>query len=171
MNWDAIGAVGEILGAIAVFVSLIYLAIQIKSNTKEMKTRSVWDAHHTFAGVNDYLAQGGQISEIVIKSMDPATSSSDFSTVENFQIHTFARSMFQRLEAQYFLYKAGTLEPEIWENRKLFNRGLLDLPVYRDWWELEVNNAQYTQEFIDEINNANRGQVLFVGQNQNPADA
>ena len=30
MNWDAIGAVGEILGALAVFVSLIYLARQIK---------------------------------------------------------------------------------------------------------------------------------------------
>ena len=34
MNWDAIGAIGEILGAVAVFASLIYLSIQIRaSNT------------------------------------------------------------------------------------------------------------------------------------------
>ena len=34
MNWDAVGAIGEILGAIAVFCSLLYLAVQIKtSNT------------------------------------------------------------------------------------------------------------------------------------------
>ncbi len=26
LNWNAIGAVGEILGAVAVFVSLLYLA-------------------------------------------------------------------------------------------------------------------------------------------------
>ncbi len=31
MNWDAIGALGEILGASAVFASLIYLAIQIRA--------------------------------------------------------------------------------------------------------------------------------------------
>jgi hypothetical protein len=32
MNWEAIGAVGEILGAIAVFASLMYLARQIRAS-------------------------------------------------------------------------------------------------------------------------------------------
>ncbi len=36
MNWEAIGAIGEILGALAVFVTLIYLAVQIKQNTRSM---------------------------------------------------------------------------------------------------------------------------------------
>ncbi len=31
MNWDAIGAIGEILGAAAVVATLVYLAIQIRS--------------------------------------------------------------------------------------------------------------------------------------------
>lgn len=30
MNWDAIGAVGEIVGALAVVISLVYLASQIR---------------------------------------------------------------------------------------------------------------------------------------------
>lgn len=30
MNWEAIGAVGEIVGALAVLVTLIYLAIQVR---------------------------------------------------------------------------------------------------------------------------------------------
>ena len=30
MNWDAIGAIGQILGAAAVFISLGYLAVQLK---------------------------------------------------------------------------------------------------------------------------------------------
>ena len=33
MNWDAIGAVGEVLGALAVVLTLAYLAIQIRQNT------------------------------------------------------------------------------------------------------------------------------------------
>jgi len=37
MNWEAIGAIGEILGAAAVVVSLIYLAVQIRANHKEVR--------------------------------------------------------------------------------------------------------------------------------------
>ena len=37
MDWDAIGAVGEILGALAVFISLVYLAVQIRNNTTQLK--------------------------------------------------------------------------------------------------------------------------------------
>jgi hypothetical protein len=33
MNWDAIGAVGEVIGAIAVVCSIVYLAIQIRQGT------------------------------------------------------------------------------------------------------------------------------------------
>ena len=33
MNWDAIGAVGELAGALAVLITLIYLAVQLRQNT------------------------------------------------------------------------------------------------------------------------------------------
>ncbi len=36
MNWDAIGAVGEIVGAAGVILSLVYLAAQIRHNTKQV---------------------------------------------------------------------------------------------------------------------------------------
>jgi hypothetical protein len=37
MNWDAIGAVGELLGSLAVFVTLGYLAIQVRHARAEAK--------------------------------------------------------------------------------------------------------------------------------------
>jgi hypothetical protein len=36
MNWDAIGAIGETLGALAVIATLIYFSIQIRQNTRMM---------------------------------------------------------------------------------------------------------------------------------------
>ena len=33
MNWEAIGAIGEIVGAISVLVTLIFLILQIQQNT------------------------------------------------------------------------------------------------------------------------------------------
>ncbi len=37
MNWEAVGAVGEILGTIAVLVTLLYLATQMRQNTRAMQ--------------------------------------------------------------------------------------------------------------------------------------
>lgn len=42
MNWDAIGAIAELLGAIGVIVSLVYLATQIRQSREQM-------AHNTRA--------------------------------------------------------------------------------------------------------------------------
>ena len=32
MDWDALGAIAELLGAVAVFMTLVYLAVQLKQN-------------------------------------------------------------------------------------------------------------------------------------------
>ena len=37
MNWDAIGAVGEILGAVAVLVTLVYLAAQVRQARNSLR--------------------------------------------------------------------------------------------------------------------------------------
>jgi hypothetical protein len=36
MNWDAIGAIAELLGAIGVIASLVYLATQIRQSREQM---------------------------------------------------------------------------------------------------------------------------------------
>ena len=46
MNWDAVGAVGESLSAVAVLITLVYLTIQVRQNNRSMRTsalRSVQD--------------------------------------------------------------------------------------------------------------------------------
>ncbi len=50
MNWDAIGAIGEILGAIAVLGTLIYLAAQIRQNTASVTTATY---ESMMAGITD----------------------------------------------------------------------------------------------------------------------
>ena len=40
MNWEAIGAVGEVVGAAGVIASLVYLAVQIRQNTRSVRRTS-----------------------------------------------------------------------------------------------------------------------------------
>jgi len=37
MEWEAVGAIGEVSGAIAVFITLIYLAVQLRQNTDQAR--------------------------------------------------------------------------------------------------------------------------------------
>ncbi len=115
MDWDALGAAAEILGATAVIVTLIYLAIQTRDNVKVLKARAVWDAQASFVEVNELLGDGGTVSELVFRSLSDAE---EFSTYEKYLFHRFTRGWFQRMEAQFALYKAGILDEEVWELRR-----------------------------------------------------
>lgn len=49
VNWEAVGAVGQVVGAAGVIASLIYLAIQIRQNTRSVEAA-------TYQSVADSLA-------------------------------------------------------------------------------------------------------------------
>ena len=40
MNWDALGAIAELLGAIAVFLTLAYLTVQVRQNSKALELQN-----------------------------------------------------------------------------------------------------------------------------------
>jgi hypothetical protein len=69
VNWDAISAAAEVIGAGAVVITLVYLAIQTRDNVRIERARAVWDAQISFVEVNDMLADGGKISELVFESL------------------------------------------------------------------------------------------------------
>ena len=51
MNWDAIGAIGELIGALAVVLTLVYLSIQLRQNTRAVDRsmeRAVWEDASTW---------------------------------------------------------------------------------------------------------------------------
>ena len=37
MNWEALGAISELVGALAVIATLLYIALQIRQNTKAIR--------------------------------------------------------------------------------------------------------------------------------------
>ena len=43
VNWEAIGAIGELIGGAAVIATLIYLAVQLRQNTKGIRAQSYYN--------------------------------------------------------------------------------------------------------------------------------
>jgi hypothetical protein len=59
MNWEAVGAIGETLSAVAVLITLGYLALQFRQNTRTMRSsalRSMQDVVLLTEGNERYIA-------------------------------------------------------------------------------------------------------------------
>ena len=67
MNWQAIGAVGEILGAIAVFVTLVYLALQIRQNTKVTNAGTSSYINDALARIHGAIRSNGEFADIWLR--------------------------------------------------------------------------------------------------------
>jgi hypothetical protein len=162
MNWEAIGAVGEVVGALAVLITLVYLAVQTRDNVKVMRSKAIWDAQTSFVEVNEMLGDGGVIAEVMYKAMSDPDSLTD---KEEYQVHRFLRGWFQRMEAQFALYKSGILDREVWELRCGYAQGMLDRSLFfKEWWEIDKNNSMFTRDFIASIDGHKRALDLnFLG--------
>ncbi len=56
MNWDALGAIAELLGAVGVIASLLYLGRQIRQSTKQSFASS-YQARAETSGHNEHKSQ------------------------------------------------------------------------------------------------------------------
>ncbi len=77
MNWDAIGAVGEILGALAVVGTLAYLATQMKQNSASLRraneyaqASSIHETNALFTHVFAPLVENAEMATIYTKALD-----------------------------------------------------------------------------------------------------
>ena len=55
MNWDALGAIAELLGAIAVFLTLAYLTVQVRQNSKALELQNKFSAAQIMQARTDTL--------------------------------------------------------------------------------------------------------------------
>ncbi len=67
MNWDAIGAIAELAGAIGVVASLAYLATQIRHNTRASAVESKLVTTGMLTGFVDTLITDPELNDIFMR--------------------------------------------------------------------------------------------------------
>jgi hypothetical protein len=155
MNWDMIGALAELLGAAGVVISLVYLGSQTRSNTRALKASAGFEATHSWATFNETaIGWSDEFFESAIKAHDHSVPLTDFSELQVARLAFAWRALFQKLEGLYFLRKHGSLEPELWEKRRVWARGFINSPLQSRWWEIEKQQGMFTDEFVGAIESA-----------------
>ena len=117
MNWDAVGAIAELLAAIGALAALIYLALQLRHNTEalrksELAARSTtsFQGAHSWAELNTAILDL-EFAMLTAKSMDSPPS--DISDHESARLNFLGRSAMERLDALHYPYRNKQLEEEL----------------------------------------------------------
>ncbi len=165
MTLEAIYYISQIVAVIAIFGSLVYVAIQTRQNGRMIRAKAAWDAQVSFAEINDKLAEGGSISELIFRSLTSPESLTDY---ERHLTHRFLRGVLQRTEAQYALYTNGVLDAEVWRLRRAYIKGLMNNPIFSEIWQADKGNSMFTRAFIAEMDKSeDRDAPKFLGAGTN----
>ncbi len=112
MNWDAIGAIGEILGAIAVLGTLIYLAAQIRQNTAAVTTATYESMVSGITDINLVVVGNAEVTSILNRgARDPHSLDDD----EAYRYTTLMRCWAHQWLKQLRLFEGGALGVRDWE--------------------------------------------------------
>jgi len=131
MNWEAIGAVAELSGAIGVIASLVYLATQIGHNTRASAVEAKLAAAEMLAGFVDMLIVDPTLNEIFMRGR---SSSESLNVEEQQRFSNMVMKTMWLCSAAHFQLRTGTLSDEDWFETK----AILDFWIagkgVRDWW-------------------------------------
>ena len=146
MSLEQFANLAEIIGAIAVVVTLIYLAVQLKQNTAGIRAT----AYQTWLSATiaeQSVGQNPAMSEIIATGLfDPASlTEKNWVPFANY-CHTF----ILKAESTYFLQMQGVVEKSVCE--KEFERAASFLAVAgpSQWWKAGAR-TQFTSEFVSMI--------------------
>lgn len=137
MNWEAIGAIGEIAGAVGVIVTLLYLSVQIRQNTKESRLTAIQAASENSAQFTELLATHPDLGELFWKGLQHP----DDLSPEDLRRFMMVLNVFLRREAvAFYLHREGMMPDEFWTPRVNTLKGQLNQPGTRVFMEMSAES-------------------------------
>ena len=111
MNWEAISALGELVGAFAVLITLIYLAVQIRQNTAAVATSTYESTMTGFNDINIVVASHPALASLLDRGCQNSNSLNAEEVVQyNFLLRCYANQWWKLFK----LFERGSLPAAEW---------------------------------------------------------
>ena len=130
MNWDAVGAIAEFLGALGVIASLIYVGMQIRENSRVVQASTSQAVADSAQARLLAVAQSLSLASTLAKLDTPSAVSS----AEQVQVNYLRTASFKGFENQFFQYRQGLLRGDTWNGYEFFLLANLRAPDVQQWW-------------------------------------
>src|SRR5262245_61333352 len=156
LNWQALGAIGEVIGAGAVLVTLVYLAAQIRQNSQQIATNTrvtrlaaPAETQAAFSRFRHMVAGSTELAELYIKGCADYPA---LSRTERLRFTSTLQELLLAFDLLHQRFTEGLYEEEMWDNQRTLALATLNQPGVRDWWSR--NSLMFRPQFVAELESA-----------------
>lgn len=154
MTLEDFGNIGEVVGAIGVVASLIYLAVQTRRNSRQIRQNTVsvlgsveLENARDSAEFLSTLAQNPELGRVWRLGLSDPTKLTE---LEGVQFGLLLGSAFYRLQGPFRQYRRGLLPEDSWEPFEEVISRYMRSPAVLDWWSRrDVPFARSFCEYVD----------------------
>ena len=147
MDWTFVGALAELLGALAVVVSLVYLSREVGQNTHAVRTANAVTAQSNFRHLARMFYTDRAMGGIVLRCM---SGDEDLSPVDRFAAYAYFFDFLKTAELAYYQFLNGDLDASLWESSFQFYHAYFTTPGFRAYWS--ERQSAFVPEFRKAMN-------------------
>lgn len=137
MSWEAIAAIGELLGAIAVLATLVYLAAQIRQSSQAIDANTriarLSARHASQEALSRFrnLISNPELAELYLKG---CADYRGLAPADRLRFASVLQELLLAYDLIYQQFNEGTYEAEMWDRLMPVMLTTLRQPGVRDWW-------------------------------------
>lgn len=167
MSWRDIAAVAEATASVAVVISLIYLAIQVRLQSKENQMSLVNSLTQQWGEALRAFASDRELYDIWMRGVGDFYA---LSPIERGRFSAILVNLTQIFEALHFHHRQGRVDPGLWEGFDNRLRDVFATPGVQSWWDIRRHwHTRRFQEHVDRaiaLSHSNGGRyVAIYGEN------
>ena len=147
MTLEALANIGELIAGLGVVASLVFLAIQIRQNTKSVDSAAYQETTKIFQNIQMLPVTDAEVAEILMKASNDYTSLSD---VEKYRVGSYVFSVFAAFQSVFKGYENGTVDKELWIGSRNAIKTMLPEEYVTIWWREQA--PPMSDGFTKEIN-------------------
>lgn len=137
MNWEAIAGISELVGAIGVVISLLYLAKQIKQNTESTEAAG-FQAWQTDSAAHWLATAGNQdLGRAVAAGLD---DSKNLSKDNWLVVGSWLLNNIRQYQTTFILHERGMIDDDLFAVEMRMAARNLQIPGVWQWWQAGGKN-------------------------------
>lgn len=148
VNWDAIGAIAELVGALGVIASVLYLAGQVRASTRASAVEAKLESTGLLNNFIDKLIDNPDLNDIFMRGIIDLDS---LTKEEYLRFSNMSLKAFWFFSAAHFQFKQGTISDDDFYEHQAVIRYWLRGQGCRVWWEKfgRLSVSPSFREFIE----------------------
>ena len=144
MTWQVVATVAEVLAAIGVIASLIYLAVQVRDSAAQTRLMAVQSILSKLHSSFDRLAGDHTAADLWARGL---RGMSELRTeAERVRFMATLLGFFRTYEELFQYHRLGSVDEWAWSGLEVAFRDVMAAQGFQDWWKLR--RGWFSREFI-----------------------